>query len=149
MCVVMFGTPNELGLFFRYLAACRSCARMCSQAALMGAIISAMAALDASGGEAVVVVAGLDLLCCLAAGNTVDKVSVLHLLARCLVIPSCYLLFMSRLVRLLRMQGPLMGVVESALRALDAHRGDARVARVGLGFFASLAVDTENKVRLP
>ena len=75
MCVVMFGTPNELRLFFRYLAACRSCARMCSQAALMGAIISAMAALDASGGEADVAYAGLDFLWRLADGSTVNKVS--------------------------------------------------------------------------
>ncbi len=43
-------------------------------------------------------------------------------------------------------QVPLMGVVDSAVRALDAHRGDARVARVGLDFLALLATDTENKV---
>ena len=43
-------------------------------------------------------------------------------------------------------QVPLMGVVDSALRALDAHRGDARVARVGLCFLVQLATDKKNKV---
>ncbi len=43
-------------------------------------------------------------------------------------------------------QVPLMGVVDSTVRALDAHRGDARVARVGLGLLVQLAADTENKV---
>ena len=39
-----------------------------------------------------------------------------------------------------------MGAVDSVIRALDVHRGDARVARVGLDFLALLAADTENKV---
>ena len=39
-----------------------------------------------------------------------------------------------------------MGAVDSVIRALDVHRGDARVARVGLDFLALLATDTENKV---
>ena len=48
---------------------------------------------------------------------------------------------------MLRMQVPLMCAVERVVRALDAHRGDVRVVRVGLGFLALLATDTENKVR--
>jgi hypothetical protein len=39
-----------------------------------------------------------------------------------------------------------MSVVDSAIRALDAHRGDVAVVRVGLGFLVQLATDTENKV---
>jgi hypothetical protein len=41
----------------------------------MGVLTSAMAALDASGGETDVAFAGLDFLWCLADGSTVNKVS--------------------------------------------------------------------------
>ncbi len=44
------------------------------------------------------------------------------------------------------LQVPLMGVVESAVRALDEHRGDALVARVVLGLFARFAKEMECKV---
>jgi hypothetical protein len=44
------------------------------------------------------------------------------------------------------LQVPLMGVVESAVRALDEHRGDALVARVALGLFARFAKEMECKV---
>ena len=44
------------------------------------------------------------------------------------------------------MQVPLISVVDSAILLLEAHRGDVRVARVGLGFLAQLAADKENKV---
>jgi hypothetical protein len=48
----------------------------------MGALPSAMAALDASGGEAVVAYAGLHFLWFLAEGSTVNRVRVLYLLVR-------------------------------------------------------------------
>jgi hypothetical protein len=43
-------------------------------------------------------------------------------------------------------QVPLMGAVDSVIRALDVHRGDVRVARVGLGLLVQLATDKKNKV---
>jgi hypothetical protein len=43
-------------------------------------------------------------------------------------------------------QVALMGVVASAVAAVDAHRGIAEVARAGLGFLENLAVDRENMV---
>jgi hypothetical protein len=112
----------------------------------MGLLTSAMAALDASGAEAVVVVAGLDFLWCLSVGSTASRVSVLYLLVRCRVSPSFCLKLNSWLVCMMRMQAPLMGVVEIAVRAWDLHRGDAMVARVGLGLLTSLAVDMDHKV---
>ena len=113
----------------------------------MGLLTSAMAALDASGAEAVVACAGLDFLWCVSVGSTASRVSVLNLLVRCRVSPSFCLKLNSWLVCMMRMQVPLMCAVERVVRALDAHRGDVRVVRVGLGFLALLATDTENKVR--
>jgi hypothetical protein len=112
----------------------------------MGVLTSAMAALDASGAEAVVALAGLDFLWWLAKGNTVNRVRVLNLLVRCRVSPSLCLKLNSWLVCMMRIQVPLMSVVDSAVRVWDMHQGDAMVARVGLGLLASLAVDMDNKV---
>jgi hypothetical protein len=112
----------------------------------MGVLTSAMAALDASGGEAVVVVAGLDFLWCLSVGRTANRVSVLYLLVRCLVRPRSRLKLKSWFLCMMIMQVSLMGAVESAVRAWDLHRGDACVARVGLGMLTSLAVDMDHKV---
>jgi hypothetical protein len=44
------------------------------------------------------------------------------------------------------LQVVLMGVVASALAALDAHRGVAIIARCGLGFFWNLSSTAENQV---
>ncbi len=40
----------------------------------------------------------------------------------------------------------MMDVVSSAVAALDAHRGIAKVARAGLGFLQNLARAPENQV---
>jgi hypothetical protein len=46
-------------------------------------------------------------------------------------------------------QVPLMGVLGTAVVALDAHRGLWMVARMGLLLLRDLAVAPENKVRSP
>ncbi len=46
-------------------------------------------------------------------------------------------------------QVPLMGVLGTAVAALDAHRGLWEVAEKGLLFLRDLAVAPENKVRAP
>ncbi len=112
----------------------------------MGVLTSAMAALDASGGKAVVAYAGLHFLWFLAEGSRVNRVSVLNLLARCRVSLSSCRKLKSWLVCTMCMQVTLMSVVDSAILQLDAHRGDVAVARVGLGLLVQLATDTENKV---
>jgi hypothetical protein len=40
----------------------------------------------------------------------------------------------------------LMGVVPSAVAALDAHRGSAKVAECGLGFLWNLSTAPESQV---
>jgi hypothetical protein len=112
----------------------------------MDVLTSAMAALDASGEEADVSLAGLHFLWCLAKGNTVNRVRVLNLLVCCEVSPSSCRKLKSWLVCMMHMQVPLMSVVDSAVRVWDAHRGDVRVARVGLGLLTHLATDKENRV---
>ena len=49
----------------------------------------------------------------------------------------------------LGMQVPLMGVLGTAVAALDDHRGLWMVAQMGLLFLRDLAVAPENKVRSP
>ena len=46
-------------------------------------------------------------------------------------------------------QVALMGVVPSAVAALDAQRGSAEVAECGLGFLWNLSAPSENKVTRP
>ena len=123
-----------------WLIAFHSFARICSQVGLMGVLTSAMAALDASGEEADVALAGLHFLWWLAKRNTVNSVSVLYY-----VRPPAFL-STSWLVCTLHIQVPLMGVVDRVVRALGVHRGDVRVARVGLGLLTQLATKQENRV---
>ena len=109
----------------------------------MGVLPSAMAALDASGGQADVACTGLDFLWCLARGSAVNRVRG----CTCWYVRPPAFQSTSWLACTMCMQVPLMSVVDSAILQLDAHRGDMRVARVGLGFLVQLAKDTENKVR--
>jgi hypothetical protein len=152
---------SACGMYVRALRAhCRlndrSCVcAHCVQAALMGVVSSAVAALDTNRGIAEVASAGLGFLqnLAMAPENKVTLVMVqccgwevgsrsLHV---CMLV-CAYGIVKGCAALLLCVQVPLMDVVSCAMEAMDAHRGVAEVVQCGLAFLHNLALAPEHQV---